>query len=87
MCMKKDECDYYIEGKADATELVEKYTKCFSKCPSDFPVQADGSKMCRTCADITDQQRMFWIGGNSHTIESCSSSCPSSFYMVVGDFY
>ena len=50
----KDKCNYYIEGDADATELVKKYALCVSVCPDELPVHADRSKVCKTCADATN---------------------------------
>lgn len=85
--MVKANCDYYIEGKADAKELAEKYAQCVEVCPDELPVHEDRTKVCKTCEEVADPQYKFWRGEDSRIQSSCLQSCPSSFYKVVGSSY
>lgn len=61
----KANCDYYIEGSVDATELAEKYAQCVSECPYELPVHEDGSQVCKTCEELAGTQFKFWRGDES----------------------
>ena len=85
--MLKANCDYYIEGKADAAELAEKYAQCVSVCPDELPVHSELNGICKTCTCATGASANFWLGRDKHTEDSCRKSCPTSFYKVMGDSY
>ena len=50
-------------------------------------MHGEDDKVCKTCADITDQKRIFWIGNNWHTVNDCTSGCENFFYTVEGSSY
>ena len=87
MCTEIEECDYYIMGSSNAYEPMDRYTQCVSVCPDELPVHGELSGLCKTCARVTGTSANFWLGGDKHTADSCSKSCPSSLYKVVGDSY
>lgn len=49
MCMKKDDCEYYISGALYSETTAQSYAQCVSECPYELPVHEDGIKMCTTC--------------------------------------
>ena len=87
----KDEKTYshcYGEECPDGySHVVSETNECVSTCPDEFPVYDEADKVCKTCADATGGEKPFWLGGSTHTTDSCSDRCPSMFYKVVGSSY